>query len=556
MNIRNACFAPAAAVLMVWACEPSDPAPRNDSIRAEELSADLHFLAGDGMRGRLVGTSEIERAAEFIAARFDSLGLEPAGEDGSFFQPFELNWFSLGDGNRLRVEGGGFTGRSREPGDGFYPLNFSASTSASGELAFAGFGIIEPRLSYDDYGDQDVSGKIVLALEREPGVADPESPFDGVVTAEASATWRKALAAQARGAAGILFVRDVHNRPDSSDFAQTAQDYWPSTPRRIERFTLAVRMERIRIPAAQISAELAERLVAGTGRTLQDLAMASETSNGLGAMELPGPVVSIDASVERHATAARNVLGLIRGSDPDLRDEVVVLSAHHDHNGANGEDIFNGADDDGSGIVGLLEIAEAYSEAARDGRRPRRSVLFAAWDAEERGLLGAWYHTERPYAPLEDIAAVLNMDMIGRNEEVPEDGGRRFRGLEVQTGDSNANAINILGHTFSADLRAAVEAANEAHGLELELDYDNNASNLLRRSDQWPFLQRGVPALFFHTGLHPDYHTVNDTPDRIEYGKMETIVRLVHRTSWSLADADGRPVYDRHIGRVAEGSQP
>ena len=148
------------------------------------------------------------------------------------------------------------------------------------------------------------------------------------------------------------------------------------------------------------------------------------------------------------------------------------------------------------------------------------------------------------------------MDMIGRNEEVPEDGGRRFRGLEVQTGDSNANAINILGHTFSADLRAAVEAANEAHGLELELDYDNNASNLLRRSDQWPFLQRGVPALFFHTGLHPDYHTVNDTPDRIEYGKMETIVRLVHRTSWSLADADGRPVYDRYTGRVAEGSEP
>ena len=188
--------------------------------------------------------------------------------------------------------------------------------------------------------------------------------------------------------------------------------------------------------------------------------------------------------------------------------------------------------------------------------RPRRSVLFAAWDAEERGLLGAWYHTERPYAPLDNVVAVLNMDMIGRNEEVPEDGGRRFRGLEVQTGESNVNAINILGHTFSADLMAAVEAANEAHGLELELDYDNNASNLLRRSDQWPFLQRGVPALFIHTGLHPDYHTVNDTPDRIEYGKMETIVRLVHRTSWSLADADGRPVYDRYTGTVAGSPRP
>ncbi len=363
---------------MVWACEPSDPAPHNDSIQAEELSADLHFLAGDGMRGRLVGTPEVEQAADFIAARFDSLGLEPAGEDGSFFQPFELNWFSLGDGNSLRVEGSGFDGRSRRPADGYYPLNFSASASARGELSFAGFGIVEPRLSYDDYGGQDVSGKIVLVLEREPGVADPESPFDGVVTAEASAAWRKTLAAQARGAAGILFVRDVHNRPDFSDFAQTAGNYWPGTPRRIERFTLAVRVERIRIPAAQISVELAESLVAGTGRTLQGLAVASETANGLGALDLPGPVASIDASVERHTTQARNVLGLIRGSDPDLRDELVVLSAHHDHNGANGGYIFNGADDDGSGIVGLLEIAEAYAEAVRDGRRPRRSVLFAA----------------------------------------------------------------------------------------------------------------------------------------------------------------------------------
>ena len=550
MNARHTWFTLAAAVLMVAACEPQDPAPFNDSIQAEELSADLHFLAGDGMRGRLVGTPEIERAADFIAARFDSLGLEPAGEGGSFFQPFDLNWFSLGDGNSLSLEGGGSDGRTRRPGDGYYPLNFSASAAARGEIAFAGFGIVDPRVGYDDYGGQDLSGKIAMVLEREPGVTDPESPFDGVVTAETSAAWRKALAAQAHGAAGIMFVRDVHNRSDVTDFEQAARNYWPATPRRIERFTLAIWMERVRIPAVQISVELAESLVAGTGRTLQELASSSETASGLGIVDLRGPTVSIEATVERHTTPARNVLGLIRGSDPALRDEVVIVCAHHDHNGADGDDIFNGADDDGSGTVGLLEIAEAYAEAARDGRTPRRSVLFAAWDAEERGLLGAWYHTERPYVPLEDVAAVLNMDMIGRNEEVPEGGGGRFRGLEVQTAESNANAINIMGHTFSADLMAAVEAANLAHGLELELDYDNNASNLLRRSDQWPFLQWGVPALFFHTGLHPTYHTVDDTPDRIEYGKMETIVRLVHRTSWSLADADGRPAYDRYTRRV------
>jgi len=542
-----------AAAMLVSACNLSDDAPLNDSITAEELSTDLHYLAGDDMRGRLVGTPGIERAADFIASRFDSLGLEPAGADGSFFESFDLAWFSLAEGNTLTVNGDGFNGRSRGVGEEFYPLNFGATASAEGALMFAGFGIVEPAFSYDDYAGGDVSGKIVMVLEREPGVDDPQSMFDGIVTANASTGWRKVLAAQERGAAGILFVRDVHNRPAIPDFAQAAGDYWPSSPRRVERFTLGLWMDRIRIPAVQISAALAERLVAGSGRTLQELAAASESVSGLGAIDLPGPVISIRTSVERHTTPARNVVGLIQGADPVLRDEVVLITAHHDHNGADGADVFNGADDDGSGIVGLLEIAEAYAEAARDGQRPRRTVLFAAWDAEERGLLGAWYHTERPHFALENIAAVLNMDMIGRNEEGLEDGGRRFRGLDVQTAESNANAINILGQTYSADMKDAVEGANEMHGLELKFRYDNNRSNLLRRSDHWPFLQNGVPALWFHTGLHPDYHTPDDTPERIEYEKMERIARLVHRTSWSIAQADARPIYSLELRPVAGG---
>ena len=547
MRKRTALHALVAGSLLMCACDLSDDVPYNDSITAEELSADLHYLAGDEMRGRLVGTPDIERAAEFIASRFESLGLEPGGEDGSFYEPFDLAWFSLAGESQLTVTGEGFTGRSRGIGQEFYPLNFSATASAEGELTFAGFGIVEPAFSYDDYSGGDVSGKVVMVLEREPGLNDPESEFDGVVTANASTGWRKVLAAQERGAAGVLFVRDIQNRPAISDFAQAASDYWPSSPRRVERFTLGLWMDRIRIPVVQISAGLAERLIAGTGRTLRELATASENDTGLGPIDLPGPVVSMRTSVERYTTPARNVVGLIEGADPVLRNEVVIITAHHDHNGVEGETVFNGADDDGSGIVGLLEIAEAYAEATRDGQRPRRTVIFAAWDAEERGLLGAWYHTERPRFTLRNIAAVLNMDMIGRNEEVPEDGGSRFRGLEVQTAESNANAINILGQTYSADMKAAVEEANEMYGLELKFRYDNNRSNLLRRSDHWPFLQNGVPALWFHTGLHPDYHTPDDTPERIEYEKMERIARLVHRTSWSIAQAERRPTYSLEL---------
>lgn len=527
---------------VIAACADSGAAPFNDTITEAGLSADLHALSDDSMAGRLVGSPEIDQASDWIAERFASLGLEPAGVGGGFDQRFDLMWFSLGSGNRLTVSG---AGGARSVGEGWYPLSFSATASATGDVVFAGFGIDEPRLGHDDYKDTDVRGKIVLVLEREPGVSDVDSPFDGVVTAEASRDWRKALAAQQRGAAGILFVRDVHNRDDVSDWGQAATGYWPEAPRRIERFTLGSWMEQVTIPGALVSAELAEALISGSGRTLTELANEAEAAvGGLGGVELPGARVTLQASVERNITVGRNVLGMIEGSDPTLQDEVVIIGAHHDHNGADEGTVFNGADDDGSGTVGVMAVAEAYARAAESGDRPRRSVIFAIWDAEERGLLGAWYYTVRPLFPLQSTAAVLNLDMIGRNEEVPTDGGGRFRGLEVQSAESNANAINILGYSRTPELAAAVDAANAATELTLRFRYDNNESNLLRRSDHWPFLQSGVPGVWFHTGLHPDYHTPNDDPDRINYEKMTRIVRLVHQTSWDLANSDDRPALD------------
>jgi Zn-dependent M28 family amino/carboxypeptidase len=133
------------------------------------------------------------------------------------------------------------------------------------------------------------------------------------------------------------------------------------------------------------------------------------------------------------------------------------------------------------------------------------------------------------------------MDMIGRNEEIPVGGGPRFTGLDVQTAESNANALNVMGFSLASDVAAAVDKANADIGLELKKRYDNNASNLLRRSDQWPFLQRGVPALGFMTGLHPDYHTQYDRPEKINYAKMEKVARLIHEASWDLANSDTRP---------------
>lgn len=528
-----------SALLALGACADGRTAPYNDAFSEAAMKADLVALAHDSTRGRLVGTPENAKAADWIRGRFESLGLAPAGDAGTYDQRFDMSWFSLGEGNELTVRG---AGSARKPGAGWYPLSVSATTSAAGEVVFAGFGIDEPGLGWDDYQGVDVSGKVVLVLEREPGVDDPMSPFDGLVTANAAREWNKALAAQRRGAAAILLVRDVQNRPDVDDWAAATADYWPEQPRRIERFLLRPWVDAITIPGAFISAEVAEALVAGSGRTLQELAEASEVAtNGLGVVALPGSRVSLSTSVVRHVTPGRNVVAKVEGSDPVLKAEAVMILAHFDHNGATGDTIYNGADDNISGVAGMLAVAEAYARAAKDGRGPRRSVVFVATDAEERGpSLGAWHLTVAPPFPLDRTAAVFNIDMIGRNEEVPSEGGPRFNGLAPQTAESNADAVNIIGYSRAPSLAAAVDSANAGIGLTLRFRYDNNPSNMLRRADQWPYLQVGVPAVWFHTGLHPDYHTPFDDEERINYAKMVRIVRLIHQASWSVADSDRR----------------
>lgn len=536
------------AVLAVVSLGAQQRAPGLESIRQDELRADLFFLAGDAMRGRLTDTQENVATGDYIRARFERAGLKPAAAGGSYFQTYNLMTATLGEGNALEVSGANGVTRRFAHGTEFYPLRFSASGTATGPVVFAGFGITAPTLGYDDYAG-DVSGKIVLILDHEPGERDPKSPFEGVVTSEPSTPWRKAVAAQARGAIGVLFVADVHNHPAPVNFEQAARTVWPATPPHLKTYTLASWADRLQIPSAQISPALAESLVAGTGKTLSDFAASAETARGLAAVPLPGARATLTTSVVRHTIPDRNVVGLIEGSDPALKDQWVLVTAHFDHDGAEGTRIFNGADDNGSGTVALLEIADAYAEAAKAGRRPKRSVLFAAWNSEERGLLGAWAYTEAPLAPLSSIVAVLNMDMIGRNEEVEVGGGPRFNGLEVQTAESNANTLNMMGASRAPEVAAAMQAANAGIGLSLLPRYENNASNLVRRSDQWPFLQRGVPALGFMTGLHPDYHTVYDRPEKINYPKMEKIARLVYQASWDLANATGRPAHAKETVR-------
>ena len=515
-------------------------APASDVITIPKMRADLEFLAGDALRGRLTDTPENAIALEWVASRFKWLGLEPMGANGTYFLPYGLSIGSLGSGNNELgvVRGDQVVAYDRTTG--FYPHRYSASATAAGDLVFAHFGIAAEPLGYNDLSG-DVRGKVLLVLEHEPGENDSTSAFDGIVTSEYTNPLKKALAAQSRGAAAVLFVTDVQNHQGAQSFEAASRGYWPAQPPRLLPYTLAAWADKLTIPVGQISVGLADSLVRAPGRSLADLARAAESARGSAPVPVSGVRVTVATSVVRRTVPDRNVLAAIEGSDPRLRNEWIVINAHPDHNGAVGDTIYHGADDNASGVAGLLAVAEAYAKAAAAGQRPRRSILFAAFNSEERGpLMGAWGYTEAPSVPLDRTIAMINMDMIGRNEEVPENGGARFRGLPVQTGESNRNSTTLLGWSRST-LTAAVERANARYKLTLKKNYDNNASQLLRRSDSWPFLQHGVPAIWFHNGLHPDYHLTSDTADRINYEKMERIVKLVHQLSWDLAQAASRP---------------
>ena len=528
-----------AAVFPVFAFAQGSIAPSDDVITAAKMRADLEFLSGDGFRGRLTDTPENALALEWMKSRFQWLGLKPVGANGSYFLPYNLFLGALGDGNDLTVTRGGRSAHYAM-GTAFYPHRFSASATATGDVVFAHFGIQASRLGYDDLRG-DIRGKILLILDHEPGENDSTSAFDGVVTSEFSNPLKKALAAQTLGAAGILVVSDVENHQNQQSFEAATRAYWPDKPARLAPYTLAAWADKLTIPVAQISVPLADSMVGTSGKSLADLARLSETKTGSPVVPLAGVRVSLTTSIVGKTVPDRNVAAAIEGSDPSLKNEWVIVTGHVDHNGAVGDTIFHGADDNGSGAVALLAIAEAYAKAAAGGHRPKRSVMFLATNSEERGpLMGSWGYTEAPAVPLDKTIAMLNMDMIGRNEEVPENGGARFRGLPVQSATSNENSVTLLGWSRST-LTDAAEKANARFHLTLKKNYDNNVSQLLRRSDSWPFLQHGVPAIWFHTGLHPDYHLVTDVADRINYSKMERIARLVHQLSWDLAQSSVRP---------------
>jgi len=526
------------AALLAGTLADSAPPAALETITAAEMKSALYFLASDEMQGRAVNTLYNKITSHYLAHRFELMGLQPVTDDG-YFQYFNLLQSELLKSNSLEIKRSNSSpSRVAMVKEDFFPSPLSANGKVSAPLVFAGYGITAPEHMYDDYQKLEVPGKIAVVLAGEPGKKDPDSPFDGLLDSEYSDEFYKIINAQTHNAVALIIIQDSSVRPRGMNFSRQARSVWPEDPSRaqytLEQYTLEVWAEQVKIPVLRVSRGWARVFLQGTPFDLEEIQEKIDQEYQSQGFPLPHLEATLETDIARHLTRIRNVLAYLPGSDPILKDEVVIVSAHFDHVGTRDRVVYNGADDDASGTVGLLEIAEAFAVSLE---KPKRSILFAAWNAEEQGLLGSRYYVERPVFLLEKTIAVFQMDMIGRDEEISDPQNPRFLGLPRQSAQANRNSLHVLGYSRSEELRNLVTQNNQQIGLDLKFQYDNNPANLLRRSDQWPFLSNDVPALFFHTGLHPDYHRPTDTPEKINYPKMEKIVRLVFLCSWAAANS-------------------
>ena len=402
-------------------------------------------------------------------------------------------------------------------------------------LVFAGYGITAPGLGYDDYRGVDAKGKIVLVFEHEPQETDPASRFGGTGNTRYATNRVKALIAQAQGAVAVVVMAEPNRKHPSN--IERVMRIGGSAKRVPPLPAQALADDELRIPIITVSDSVAGVLLAGAGMTPRMLQAAIDKDLTPQSRILPDASVSLHLeNTVRTRGVSYNVAGLLPGSDPKLAAETVIISAHHDHDGANGAEIWHGADDNGSGTVGVVELARAFTA---NPVKPKRSILFVVFAAEERGLLGAYYMAGHPLRPLATTRAMINFDMIGRNEEPSE----QTAGL-IDIPKDTTNRLNLIGAGYSPDFNGAVVAANRSVGLVLDDRFDHeNALNVFFRSDQFPFVLHDIPAFWFFTGFHPDYHHTTDTAEKINYAKMTKILQLSYLSAWRFGDDAAVPAF-------------
>ena len=406
-------------VSIVATLHASDADPGLASIRADALKGHIFFLASDEMGGRDSLSPEGRIAADYIAGFFHRAGLKPVGDRGTYFQNFPMLAGHIDrEHTYLRASIGGKDGtttRDFAMGPDF-TLGRQGNVDAAvrAPLVFAGYGIAAPEFAYDDFRNVAVRGKVVMVLTHEPQEHDPGSRFKGRFNTVHAFNWWKPEVIRQHGAAAILIVQE--KTPDRKSVRK------PSGPTnaqiRTDRGSHTLTSPFWDLPFFTISRQVADDLLGPSGKTIDQLQDEIDRTGEPHSMAIPDVTVDLRRAIaDRRAIDTRNLVAVLEGSDPRLKDEYVLVTAHYDHVGQSGAFIYHGADDNASGTAAVIAVAEAFKA---NPSAPKRSVMFLIFEAEEDGLLGAFHYVEHPIVALDKTVAVLNSDMIGRDEDDPE----------------------------------------------------------------------------------------------------------------------------------------
>jgi aminopeptidase YwaD len=489
------------------------------STLPERFRAHVAYLSSDTLEGRGVGSPGLTLAAEYIAEQFEIVGLRPGGDDGSYFQTFEMTLHrEMTDEGRLAFEAGrvGDLTQKRD----FVPFAFSSNDEFSGDVVFCGYGIDAPEREHRDFAHRDLSGKVALMLRGEP---DSWADEDGYPTPHASFR-NKVYNARDRGAVAVLLVNPKRHEGEQDTLTPFDRDG----------------AAQYGIPAFHVTREVVGRALTHGGMESLGVLQNRLDAGGYASGVLSGVRARGLAGLKETCSPTSNVAGILEGEGARA-DEFVIIGAHYDHLGIRRpmlrkfkggrlqtEDvepqIHNGADDNASGVSGLIEVARLFSHA----RRPGRSIVFVAFTAEETGLQGSRYYVGHPCVPVDRTVAMLNMDMIGRLNPV-------------------SNAIRVFGADTGEELAGILRAAGPLTGLGIETPFSTAGGG-----DHVSFVHAGVPAMHFFTGYHSDYHKPSDDSDKINTMGGAKVVKLVYEVARQIADRDGKLTFQEPNGR--EGS--
>jgi len=503
-----------------------------ESINQKDLKKHMLFLASDELEGRDTGEPGLEVAARYLAVQAENLSLRPADTENGYYQPYIIEEKGYDrEQSSITIHSEGEDSLVNQESFYIFPSPQGDEMLIEGEVVFAGYGINDDAHNYNDFENIDVEGKVVLIMNRAPMNEDGTlMQFDHDKWSGMQNMQYKLPTIFQQGARAVLMVFDPKSGYQSIEDLSPGIAKYLGKSRTLKNEEGSSDMPGMGSNLVLIHRNVAEQLLSGSGYKLEDLQNEIDQNLAPRSFALEGTSVKVRLLMETRDVVVSNIFGMIEGSDPVLKNEVVIYLAHYDHVGTDGSGgVFNGADDNASGTVALIEIAEAFK---KEKKRPKRSIGFLWVSAEEIGLFGSQYFADHPLIPAENIAAAINLDMVARTKTA-EDAASKRSGLTIQGGDT----VKVIGGMQSKVLMDINEKTLEEMGLVGNYTYNdlNHSERYFYRSDHISFARKDIPVLYYSTGTHADYHMLDDVEERLDYDKFLKMTRFCYKAGFNVA---------------------